>query len=133
MVTCRRRRSWREDCRSARTPPGSARSALALLRSRHATPALRPWCHAVHAACAWRRGAALAEPIQEIVDQAAQVLGAGVRLGVELHRAKRLASVPDALVGAVVGVAEPGLPAGGQRLLVHAIAVVLAGDVATAG
>src|SRR5690242_7644826 len=54
-------------------------------------------------------------------------------LGMELHGAKRARGMADALVGPVVGVAEPRLPARGERFLVHGVAVILACDIAAAG
>lgn len=48
----------------------------------------------------------------------------------ELNAEDRQALVPDALVRAVVGVAEPGRPAGGEAGRVDGEAVVLAGDIA---
>ena len=50
----------------------------------------------------------------------------------ELHAEERLEPRPDAFVGAVVHVDEPGLPVARKGTLVHRVAVVLAGDVAAA-
>ena len=50
----------------------------------------------------------------------------------ELDAEDRLEPGPDAFVGAVVEVHEPGLPVARKGTLVHRVAVVLAGDVAAA-
>ena len=98
------------------------RTALTALCGAHVTPGIlclfplsvRAGLHISVWARVSRTGqGASAERGQEVVHEAAEVFGAGVRFGMKLHRAEGLARVADAFVGAVVGVAEPGLPVAG--------------------
>src|SRR5882724_6866782 len=64
----------------------------------------------------------------ELVEQRLAIDRAGGGLGMELHAQERLRAVAHALVRAVVGVGEPGLPALGKRCRIDGEAVVLRGD-----
>src|SRR2546425_3711053 len=66
----------------------------------------------------------------ELVEQEVGVDRARGRFWMELHAQERALAVPYAFVRAVVEILEPRRPAGGQRPLVHGIAMVLGRDVA---
>ena len=69
---------------------------------------------------------------QKLVKKERGVAGTGTSLGVELDAEDRLEPGPDAFVGPVVQVHEPRLPVARKGMLVHRVAVILAGDEAAA-
>src|SRR5262249_30316072 len=72
-----------------------------------------------------------AREAHEIIEQKSGVLRSRTSLGVKLHTEVGEVRRAYALVGAVVGVDEPGFPLFRQRLVAHSITVVLARDKAT--
>lgn len=73
------------------------------------------------------------EQLHELVEKEFRVRRTGGSLRVELGREPRIALVADALVGAIVHIDEKRFPIGAQGIIIHSIAMILAGDEATVG